>query len=115
VTGEDEIRGHKAWVIECELEELPGPQSAHEKQVRSWHKKLWVDQKDGVLVRAVYTVSVPDAILALGSNFTFDYDKIDPDVWEPIMVVGEAWQADGKRFKPEERVVFRMDHFKKST
>jgi hypothetical protein len=113
IAGEDEIRGHKTWVIECAPEELPGQPSAHEKQVRSWRKKLWVDQKDGVLVRAMYTVVARDAILVPGSSFTFDYDKIDADVWEPVMVVGEAWHADGKLFKPEDRLVFRMDRFQK--
>ena len=112
IAGEEEVRGHKTWVIECEPENLEGG-SAHEKQVRSFHKKFWVDQKDGVLVRATYTVAAERQPLGPGSNFSFDFEKIDADVWEPIEWVINAGHAGVNPFKPDERLVFKMDQFKK--
>ncbi len=113
IAGEDEIRGHKVWVIECEPEKLEGEAKDHEKQVRSLRKKIWVDQKDGMLVRAVYTFIERGAALGPGSSITLDFDKVDAEVWEPVSMVLEASDSKEKVFRPAERVVFKMGHFKK--
>lgn len=113
VAGEEEIRGHKTWVIECQPEKLPGQPSPHERQVQSLRKKLWIDRQDGVLVRAEYLFVAPDNILSPGSSLTFDYEKIDANVWEPVAMTVDASNSRDKVFKPGERLVYRMDHFQK--
>jgi hypothetical protein len=113
VSGEEEIRGHKTWVIESTPRKGYMPMSGHERQVLVFNKKFWVDEADGVLVRGVYTVAAEDSFLRPGSTVTFEYEKVDPDTWEAVSLTLEFSRSKDKVFKPTGRTVYRMSKFQK--
>jgi hypothetical protein len=113
LAGEEEVRGHKAWVIESRPRAGYAPMSEHERQVLVFRKRFWVDEAENVLVRAVYTVAPEDAFLRPGSSLTFESEKIDQDTWEPVSLTLEFSRAKEKEFRPEGRTVYRMSNFRR--
>jgi len=113
VTGEEEIRGHKAWVVESIP--TPGymPASAHEKDVRGFRKRFWFDRADGNPVRAVYTVDAEEMFLTPGSTIAFEYDKIDPETWQPVSILFEFAAKKEKVYRPTGQTIYHMDQFRK--
>lgn len=111
VTGEETVRGHKAWVIECTPRTGYVPRNRHEEQVLVFRKRFWVDQKDTVLVRAIYTIAPEGAAFTAGSSLTFEFEKVDGAVWEPVSLTLDFSRM--KVFRPEYRTVYRMSGFKK--
>jgi hypothetical protein len=113
LAGEEEIRGHKTWVVESAPSASHVPASEHEKDVRGFRKKFWFDQQDGVPVRAVYTVAAEGMFLTPGSTITFDYQKIDPETWQPVSLVLEFSSGKEKVYRPTGQTVYHMDQFRK--
>jgi hypothetical protein len=114
LAGEEEIRGHKVWVIESTGRKLDPPIDEHDRQVLAFRKKFWVDQKDGALVRMVHTVVAEGSIMAPGSTLTFDYERVDADVWQPISLVLEFSKSfKSPVYKPTGKTVYTMDQFHK--
>ena len=116
LAGEEQMRGHKTWVIESTPQADYVPFSEHEKQVRIFRKKFWVDQAEGVLVRAIYTVAAEDSFLRPGSSLDFEYEKIDANTWEPVSLTLEfsrARETREKTFRPTGQTIYRMSKFQK--
>jgi hypothetical protein len=58
LTGEEEVRARKAWVVACAPKAGRKPVDAREKQVMAFQRKLWIDQSDYAVARRVFTVAV---------------------------------------------------------
>jgi hypothetical protein len=113
VASEEEIRGHESWVIESTPKAGYMPMSDHEKQVRVFRKKFWVDQADHVLVRAVYTIAAEDGLFGPGSSLTFENEKIDENTWETVSLTLDFSRSKEKAFRPTARTVYHMSKFQK--
>jgi hypothetical protein len=113
LSGQEDVRGHKAWVIEATPRAGYLPMSEHEREVLVFRKKFWVDQAESVLVRSVYTVNAENAFLSPGSSLTFEFEKIDENVWEPISLTLDFSRAREINFKPTGRTLYRMSQFRK--
>jgi len=111
--GEEEIRGHKTWVIESTPKKASEQMSMHEKDVLGFGKKFWVDQKDNMVVRAIHTVVEQGSAMRPGSTLTFEYEKIDADTWEPVTLTMDFSLAKQAIFKPTGRTVYTMHDFHK--
>ncbi|HEX3879021.1 MAG TPA: hypothetical protein VHW24_18675 [Bryobacteraceae bacterium] len=114
VTGEEEIRGRKTWVVEALPKPNYAPASDHERDVLSFRRMLWIDQEEAVPVRILLTV-VGDGIsfAKAGSSLRIDYAKIAPDVWCESGAVLDIWRAQGKEFKPGKRTEYTDSNFHK--
>ena len=113
VVGEEDVRGRKAWVLECKPKEDYRPDNAREKQALSFDRKLWVDQKDVVILRSVYEVTGDNDALMPHSTISWEFDKVNDDAW--MISTGEI---DGrakflKMMKPKVRTEYRCRDFKK--
>jgi len=113
LVGEDTVGGRKAWIFES----TPGARvvatNAHEKEVLCFRKRLWIDQEDHVLVKAVYTVIGDDLFAKPGSTLTFVYEKIGPDTWHEVSAVLDIYRVRDKAFKPSGRTEYRLTKFQK--
>src|SRR5580658_10500364 len=110
LTGEEEIGGRKAWVIESTPRKDRPPANRHEKDVMSFGKKLWIDEAENEELRAVYTVVGDHIFLKPGSTTTIEFQKINQDVWQPALVVLDARNTMAKIVQVEE---IRFSNFKK--
>jgi hypothetical protein len=110
VTGEEEIGGRKAWVIESTPRKDRPPANRHEKDVMSFGKKFWIDEAENEELRAVYTVVGDRLFLKPGSTTTIEFQKIDQAVWQPALVVVDARNTAAKIAQAEE---IRYSNFKK--
>jgi hypothetical protein len=110
VTGEEEIGGRKAWVIESTPRKDRPPANRHEKDVMSFGKKFWIDKAENVELRAVYTVVGDHIFLQPGSTTTIESQKINQDVWQPALVVVDTCNKMAKVVQAEE---IRFSNFKK--
>jgi hypothetical protein len=110
ITGEEEIGGRKAWVIESTPRKDRTPANRHEKDVASFSKKLWIDEAETVELRAIYTVIGEHIYVKPGSTFVFDFQKINEDAWLLTQLVGEARNT---MLQVVERVEIRYSNFKK--
>ena len=82
----------------------------------SWRfrKKVWVDQKENVVVRAIHTAPVEEgSVMRPGSTLTFEYEKVDADTWEPVSLTMEFSMSRQAVFKPTGRTVYTMNNFHK--
>jgi hypothetical protein len=113
LAGEEEVRGHKAWVIESAPRDGYVPRSRHEAQVLVFRKKFWVDEAEGVQVRGIYTVAAEGSAFGLGSSLTFESEKIDRDTWNTVSIALEFARPKGKGSQPVARTVYRMSKFQK--
>jgi hypothetical protein len=113
LTGEEEIRGHKAWVIESTPRSGYEGANEHERAVLSFRKKFWIDEADTMAVRAVYTVIRPNSVGGAGSTLTFDWEKIDREAWEVVSIVANFSKPSDKVFKPGGRTEYEMSKFQK--
>jgi hypothetical protein len=110
VTGEAEIGGRKAWVIESTPRKDRPPANRHERDVMSFGKKFWIDEAENAELRAVYTVVGDRLFLKPGSTTTIEFQKIDQAVWQPALVVVDARNTTSKIVDAEE---IRYSSFKK--
>jgi hypothetical protein len=110
LTGEEEIGGRKAWVIESTPRKDRPPANRHEKDVMSFGKKFWIDEAESEELRAVYTVVGDHIFLKPGSTTTMEFQKINQDVWQPALVVLDARNTMTKIVLVEE---IRFSNFKK--
>jgi hypothetical protein len=110
VSGEEEIGGRKAWVIESTPRKDRPPANRHEKDVMSFAKKFWIDEAENEELRAVYTVVGDHIFLKPGSTTTVESQKINQDVWQPTLVVLDARNTMAKIVVEE---TIRFSNFKK--
>ena len=113
LAGEEEIRGHKVWIVESVPSKDHVPTTNHEKQVFVFRKKFWVDQTENTLVRAVYTVAVDGSFMSQGSTITFDHEKVDPDTWQPVSLTLEFSRQKKEPFQAVGSTVYLMTKFQK--
>jgi hypothetical protein len=110
---EEEIRGHKAWVILCTPKPGHVPANPHEKDALGFQQKLWIDQGDGQLLRSLYTVVGEHVMLMPGSTITWEFDKINDDAWLAISGVIDGHLQFAKFIKPAVRTEYHNSKFQK--
>jgi len=113
LAGEELIRGRKAWVVECVPRAGHAPGGPHETQVLSFHKKLWIDQADNVLLRIVSTNTGEGTFAGPGSSIAFEYDKINEQVWQAVSIILDIRRQAGKTVRPWARTEYRESRFQK--
>ncbi len=114
VAGEEEIRGRKAWVIECIPRAGRSPANEHEREVLVFRKQLWIGQDDDLLLRAIDTVVAPGIPFALpGSTITVDFEKLNDGVHVPASVTIVAYHKVDNIIRPSRRTEYRNSQFRK--
>ena len=112
--GEEEIRGHKVWVLDAAPKAGLTPGSEHEREVAGFRRKYWIDEAESLPVRIRYTVSGAGVNFALpGSFLEIDADKINGDAWLLVALAVEIWQKDGKTTRPGWRTEYTDSKFQK--
>jgi hypothetical protein len=86
VTGEEQIGGRKAWVIESLPQTDRTPANEHVKAALNFTKKLWIDEAEFVMLRAVYTVTGDQIFAKPGSDISIELEKINQEVWQPSLL-----------------------------
>ena len=89
------------------------PRSRHEEEVLVFGKKFWMDEAEGTPVRSVYTMAATDTGIRQGSTLTFEFEKVDQETWEPVLLTLNFSRAKEKVFRPTVRTVYRMSKFQK--
>ncbi len=114
LTGEEEIRGRKVWVLDAVPKAGRVPATQHERDVMSFRRKYWIDQAESVPVRVRYTVTGDGVNFAMpGSFLQMDADKVGEDAWLEVALVVEIWQQDHKTTRPEWRTEYACSKFQK--
>jgi len=111
--GEDELGGHKTWVIEATPLASHKPVSKHEKEAMSFSRKLWIDQNDYVAVRSSETVVGDHIVLMPGTTITIEYEKINQDAWIQTALVIDGRLQIAKFIKPRVRTEYHSSNFQK--
>jgi hypothetical protein len=113
LVGEEEIRGRQAWVIASTPKEAHAAANAHEKDVLSFRRKLWINQADCQLLRSEYTVIGQRVNFTPGTALTWDFEKINDDAWLTISGVIDGHLQFAKFIKPAVRTEYRNSKFQK--
>jgi hypothetical protein len=111
--GEEEIRGHKAWVIDSTPKEGRKPANAHEKEILSFTQKLWIDQADHQILRSVYTVVGPHIVFMPGTTITWEFEKVSENAWLTTSGVIDGRLQFSKFVKPPVRTEYKNSQFQK--
>ncbi|MDP9171142.1 MAG: outer membrane lipoprotein-sorting protein [Acidobacteriota bacterium] len=111
--GEEEVRGHKTWVIQSTPKAGQVRSTAHEKDVLSFQEKLWIDVNEYQLVKKVYTVVDPHVDLAPGTTLSWDSEKVNNDVWLVTSGVIDGHMQIAKFIKPAVRTEYKNSRFQK--
>jgi hypothetical protein len=113
VLGEEEIRGRKAWVIGSTPKEGRVAANAHEKEVLSFKRKLWIDEAEYVPLRTEYTVVGQHIAFMAGTTLTWDFEKINDDAWLTTSGVINGHLQFVKFIKPAVRTEYKNSKFQK--
>lgn len=114
LAGEEEIRGHKVWVIDAMPKTGRAPASEHEREVMSFRRKYWIDQAESVPVRVQFTVTDAGVNFAMpGSFLQVDTDKVGDGAWLEVALAVEIWQQDHKSVRPGWRTEYACSKFQK--
>jgi len=113
LAGEEEIRGHQAWVVECTPKAGHVPAGAHEKEVLSFRRRLWIDKQESALVRSVSTVVGEHIFLMPGSTITWEFEKVNGEAWLPVSGLIEGQLQFAKFIKPRVRTEYTNSQFQK--
>jgi hypothetical protein len=113
IEGEEEIRGHKVWVIVSTPKQSHTPANAHEKEVLSFQRKLWIDQVDAVLLKSLFTVVGQHISFMPGTTIAWEYEKINQDAWLTVSGVIDGHLQFAKFIKPAVRTEYRNSRFQK--
>jgi hypothetical protein len=111
--GEDTVGARKSWVFESTPKAGVVATNAHERDVLCFRKRLWIDQEDYVLAKAVYTVIGDELFAKPGSTLTFVYEKIGADTWHETALVLDIYRVRDKDFRPSGRTEYKMTGFRK--
>ena len=103
VTGEEEVNGRMAWAVESTPRADYTPANPHEKDVRAFRKKLWIDEHDNIPVRVILTVGDDglhspngEVLGSPGSTITLESAKINDEVWQQVSIVLDLHKPAGK-------------------
>ena len=113
LTGEEEVRARKAWVVECAPKAGRKPVDAREKQVMALKRQLWIDQPDYAAARRVFTVAGPGIDMTPGSTFSWDFEKIAGEVWMQTSGAIDGHLQFAKLIKPQVRTEYKDSEFQK--
>jgi hypothetical protein len=112
--GEEAVDGRMSWVFESTPMDRVVATNAHERDVLTFRKRLWIDQADRVVTKAVYTVVGDDLFAKPGSTITFTYARIAPDTWHEVSALFDIYRVKDKAFKLSARQESRMSGFRKT-
>lgn len=113
LVGEEEIRGRKAWVIASTPKEGHAAANAHEKEVLSFQRKLWIDEADYQLLKSVYTVVGQHIVFMPGTTITWEFAKVNDDAWLTVSGVIDGHLQFAKFIKPTVRTEYKNSKFQK--
>jgi hypothetical protein len=113
LVGEEEIRGHKSWVIASTPKAGYSPANAHEKEVLSFERKYWINQADHQILKSVYIVAGQHVAFMPGSTITWEFDKINDDAWLEVSGVIDGRLQFAKFIKPAVRTEYQNSKFQK--
>ncbi len=113
IVGEEEVRGHRTWVIDCTPRDGRAPANEHEEEVLSFKRRLWIDRQEAALVRSINTVVGEHVFLMPGSTITWDFEKLNDEAWLPISGVIDGRLQFAKLIKPRVRTEYTNTQFKK--
>ena len=87
--------------------------NAHEKEVLSFRRKLWIDEADYELLKSVYTVVGQHIVFLPGTTLTWEFAKINNDVWLSSRGVIDGHLQFAKFIKPAVRTEYKYSKFQK--
>jgi hypothetical protein len=113
LSGDEEIRGRRAWVVVSKPKSGHVPANDHEKEVMTFEKKLWIDQEDLQLARSLSTATGNHTFLMPGTTILFDFEKINGGVWMQTGGVLDGHLQFAKIVKPAVRTEYKYTKFQK--
>jgi len=113
VAGEEKIRGRDAWVVECTPKPDRIPANAHERDVLSFRRTLWIDKSEYVSTKSVHTVVGQNLNLMPGTTITWEFEKISGQAWLTTSGVIEGQLRFAKFIKPRVKTVYTNSGFQK--
>ena len=81
VTGEEELRGHRVWVVVSIPRPNLKPADKRQTEILSWSHKSYFDQSDGIRMQWEATVLSPVKGFQPGLRTTWEYGKGTEGVW----------------------------------
>jgi len=111
--GEQELKGRKAWVVDCNPKPDRVPASQHEKDALSFRERIWIDQSEYVALRKLHTVVAEHFILEPGGTFQWDFGKVNEDAWVTTEMVIDGRLQLAKIIKPRVRTEQKTSKFQK--
>ncbi len=113
LVGEDEIRGHKAWVVELTPKAGLRPANEHEREVVKFRKKLWIEQMDYTALKVIHTVVESGMFAKPGTTVTLEYERIPGGPYLAAFVAVDIHRQVGKEILPSGRTEYRNTRFQK--
>jgi hypothetical protein len=113
LVGEEEVRGHKAWVIVSTPKPGQEPANDHEKDVLSFEKKMWIDQEEHQVLRTLSTVVGKHIVLMPGSTVQFDFEKVNGEAWLQTSGLLDGHLQFAKMIKPRVRTEYTYSKYQK--
>jgi hypothetical protein len=115
LTGEENVSGQPAWVIEAEPKPGYQPKDSKAKVLAKVRGKFWITQHDNRWVKIQAEAIEPLSFglglfrIAAGGAFTFEQKRVNDEVWLPthILVRGEARLAYLKKVHAEIEISYR--------
>ena len=113
VLGEEKMRGRNSWVVECTPKPDHLPANAHEREVLSFRRTLWIDKSEYVCIKSVHIVVGQNLNLMPGSAITWEYEKIKDQAWLTVSGMIEGQLRFAKFIKPRVKTEYRNSGFQK--
>lgn len=113
VLGEEEIRGRKAWIIECNPQPGRVLKNQHEKDVLVTQSKIWVDQAEHEIVKWNLSFIAEGSVIKPGSIAEFEYKKVNDDAWLQISGISDLRLQIAKFIRAQQRSEYRNSNFQK--
>lgn len=109
---DEEVRGHKTWVLLCTPKAGRAAANTHERQVMSFERKHWLEQDGANVVKEVFTVVGPHTMFTPGSTVCWEYEKIN-DAWLVVSGAVDGHLQFAQVIKPAVRTEYRNSKFQK--
>jgi hypothetical protein len=113
VTGEEQIKQSKTWVIQCDPQAGRVAANAREKEKLTTSRQLWIDETQYALMKFVDTALEGNPLELPGSTTTVQFALINNDAWMQTSLVIDGHLHFAKFIKPKVRTEYVNSNFKK--
>jgi hypothetical protein len=113
IAGEEEIGQRKAWIIQCDPQPGLKPANKAEKEKLSTNRRLWINQKDHMLVKLVDTALEGNPTMTPGSTITNQYKLINNEAWCMVSSIIEGHLKIAGMIHAQVRTEYSHTNFKK--